>query len=111
MAHCERCGEGPGKYSYNCNYCGHEFCSDHRLPEHHDCHGTTSTSDNEAIMNQSRSSAQQRHETVASGGVRRSSAGEDSQLLGRRRRWIYILVLAVLITLIAVVVTLGPLSL
>jgi len=35
MAECEKCGKE--SMSFICSYCGKSFCSDHRLPENHDC--------------------------------------------------------------------------
>lgn len=38
MAGCDICGV-ESNLQYRCNYCDNEFCSDHRLPEKHDCPG------------------------------------------------------------------------
>jgi membrane associated rhomboid family serine protease len=35
MAACSKCGKET--MSFTCSYCGKSFCSDHRLPENHDC--------------------------------------------------------------------------
>ncbi len=35
MAACSECGKE--SMSFTCSYCGKSFCSDHRLPENHDC--------------------------------------------------------------------------
>ncbi|MFB6190435.1 MAG: rhomboid family intramembrane serine protease [Candidatus Nanohaloarchaea archaeon] len=35
MAECSRCGKD--SMSFTCRYCGEKFCSEHRLPENHDC--------------------------------------------------------------------------
>lgn len=35
MAACAKCGKD--SMSFTCSYCGKSFCSDHRLPENHDC--------------------------------------------------------------------------
>ncbi len=35
MAECDVCGEKV--MGFSCSYCGGTFCSDHRLPENHDC--------------------------------------------------------------------------
>ncbi|MFQ3307794.1 MAG: membrane associated rhomboid family serine protease [Candidatus Nanohaloarchaea archaeon] len=35
MAECAECGKET--MSFTCSYCGKSFCSDHRLPENHDC--------------------------------------------------------------------------
>lgn len=36
MKECSVCGESL-THPYTCNYCGEKHCSDHRLPEKHDC--------------------------------------------------------------------------
>jgi len=36
------CG-GNEKLPFTCRRCGREFCSDHRLPENHDCSGLPGT--------------------------------------------------------------------
>lgn len=38
MATCDVCGEEVSM-PYECHRCGDTFCSEHRLPEHHDCPG------------------------------------------------------------------------
>ncbi|MFB6147582.1 MAG: rhomboid family intramembrane serine protease [Candidatus Nanohaloarchaea archaeon] len=35
MAECSKCGKD--SMSFTCRYCGKKFCSEHRLPENHDC--------------------------------------------------------------------------
>lgn len=35
MAECAECGKE--SMNFTCSYCGKSFCSDHRLPENHDC--------------------------------------------------------------------------
>ena len=37
MAECSECGKQT--MSFTCHYCGKKFCSEHRLPENHDCQG------------------------------------------------------------------------
>lgn len=37
MAECSECGKKT--MSFTCHYCGEKFCSEHRLPENHDCDG------------------------------------------------------------------------
>lgn len=37
MGECSECGEK--SMSFTCRYCGKSFCSEHRLPENHDCEG------------------------------------------------------------------------
>jgi uncharacterized protein YkwD len=36
MGKCGKCGEEQ-LVPFICNYCGGKFCSEHRIPEHHDC--------------------------------------------------------------------------
>jgi|AntRauMinimDraft_3_1070383.scaffolds.fasta_scaffold01217_3 Predicted nucleic acid binding protein containing the AN1-type Zn-finger len=38
MSECSICAT-KGNLQYECNYCGDVFCSEHRLPEKHDCPG------------------------------------------------------------------------
>lgn len=38
MEACDRCGR-PLEAARSCSYCGAELCSEHRLPENHDCSG------------------------------------------------------------------------
>ncbi len=40
MAKCSECGKQT--MSFTCHYCGEKFCSEHRLPENHDCEGLES---------------------------------------------------------------------
>jgi len=37
MAECSECGKQT--MSFTCHYCGEKFCSEHRLPENHECDG------------------------------------------------------------------------
>lgn len=37
MAECSECGKE--SMSFTCRYCGDKYCSEHRLPEKHDCQG------------------------------------------------------------------------
>lgn len=37
MVDCGQCGESLDNLAYSCNYCGQSNCSEHRLPEKHDC--------------------------------------------------------------------------
>lgn len=43
MGSCDRC-EGDDALSYHCNECGGTFCSEHRLPESHNCEALRSKS-------------------------------------------------------------------
>ncbi|MFB6309485.1 MAG: AN1-type zinc finger domain-containing protein, partial [Haloarculaceae archaeon] len=38
MANCDECGKSESM-PYQCRHCGGTFCSEHRLPESHDCPG------------------------------------------------------------------------
>lgn len=40
MAECSECGKQ--SMSFTCRYCGEKYCSEHRLPENHDCNGLES---------------------------------------------------------------------
>ena len=40
MAECSECGKET--MSFTCHYCGDKYCSEHRLPENHDCDGLDS---------------------------------------------------------------------
>lgn len=37
MAECTDCGASGDPKLFTCSYCEQQFCSDHRLPENHDC--------------------------------------------------------------------------
>lgn len=37
MTECRVCGDDV--FAYTCRYCNHHYCSDHRLPENHNCPG------------------------------------------------------------------------
>lgn len=41
MTRCTVCGTNA--FAYSCNHCGGKFCSDHRLPENHNCSGLRSS--------------------------------------------------------------------
>jgi len=36
---CDLCGEQMDRLEYNCRRCGNTYCTEHRLPESHDCIG------------------------------------------------------------------------
>ena len=107
MADCDVCGDGPGKYAYTCSHCGGQHCSDHRLPERHDCPGLADPGEDVAVADPDRSSARQRRETVEAGGVTSTvdDGGPDAD-----RPWIRCALAAVLALLVAVGVVLvaGP---
>lgn len=37
MSTCKYCGKEIGDLPFNCRHCGSNFCSEHRLPENHEC--------------------------------------------------------------------------
>ena len=39
MSNCFYCKKTINDLPYNCKFCGNENCSDHRLPESHNCEG------------------------------------------------------------------------
>ena len=47
MAECSECGKET--MSFTCHYCGEKYCSEHRLPENHDCDGLESGKDEEFL--------------------------------------------------------------
>jgi membrane associated rhomboid family serine protease len=49
MATCDECGEYEN-LPYQCRRCGQTFCSDHRLPENHDCPGLNEWNDPEGVF-------------------------------------------------------------
>lgn len=38
MGECSHCGSKESM-PFRCKFCGEQFCSNHRLPENHNCHG------------------------------------------------------------------------
>jgi len=49
MATCDLCGKEEN-LPYNCGQCGGTFCSDHRLPENHDCPGLQQWNDPDGVF-------------------------------------------------------------
>src|SRR6056297_2487551 len=49
MATCDQCGREENM-PYNCNQCGGTFCSQHRLPENHDCPGLNQWNDPDGVF-------------------------------------------------------------
>lgn len=49
MATCDECGEYEN-LPYQCRRCGRTFCSEHRLPENHDCPGLNEWDDPEGVF-------------------------------------------------------------
>lgn len=39
MVECKKCGKELSGLPFTCRYCGAQFCTDHRLPENHECQG------------------------------------------------------------------------
>lgn len=37
MVKCAFCKKETGYLPFHCKYCGNSFCSEHRLPENHNC--------------------------------------------------------------------------
>lgn len=54
MAECSECGKQT--MSFTCHYCGNKFCSEHRLPENHDCEGLDSGKKEEYLNTSKKSS-------------------------------------------------------
>src|SRR6056297_1935477 len=49
MATCDVCGKSVSM-PYNCRHCGGTHCSEHRLPENHDCSGLQSWNDPDGVF-------------------------------------------------------------
>ncbi|MFD1511967.1 rhomboid family intramembrane serine protease [Halomarina rubra] len=49
MALCDECGRQESM-PYNCRHCGNTFCSEHRLPESHDCPGLQNWGDPSGVF-------------------------------------------------------------
>lgn len=52
MSECSECGKQT--MSFTCHYCGGKFCSEHRLPENHDCEGLESGKKEEYMVSKSK---------------------------------------------------------
>ncbi|SNZ06100.1 AN1-like Zinc finger [Natronoarchaeum philippinense] len=78
MASCDFCSDGTNM-PYECGYCGGSFCSNHRLPENHDCSFRNAESDDEKWRDESMSTAQHRTKVVQAGGVLREVDGEEQE--------------------------------
>lgn len=72
MAECEECGKQT--MSFTCHYCGKKFCSEHRLPENHDCEGLE-TGKKEEYM----SGAQSSKESSSTNSKSVSKTGTDQK--------------------------------
>ena len=46
MSGCLKCGISEDTLPYNCKFCSHNFCSNHRLPEAHECEDFKSWNNN-----------------------------------------------------------------
>jgi membrane associated rhomboid family serine protease len=49
MAKCDVCGRDENM-PYNCRHCGGTYCSEHRLPENHDCPGLKNWNDPDGVF-------------------------------------------------------------
>ena len=49
MAKCDVCGKNESM-PYNCRHCGGTYCSEHRLPENHDCSGLNNWNDPQGVF-------------------------------------------------------------
>jgi membrane associated rhomboid family serine protease len=67
MAECAECGKKT--MSFTCHYCGKKFCSEHRLPENHDCGGLDSGKKEEYM-----SGKEENEESSSNSGTSRKSA-------------------------------------
>jgi len=74
MAECSECGKQT--MSFTCHYCGEKFCSEHRLPENHDCQGLDSGKKDEYMENTRSSSVNKKPGNSSTQNVKSS---QDSQ--------------------------------
>lgn len=44
---CSFCHKKLDEFPFTCKFCGNEFCSDHRLPENHECAGLEKYKENQ----------------------------------------------------------------
>ncbi|MFB6116703.1 MAG: rhomboid family intramembrane serine protease [Candidatus Nanosalina sp.] len=76
MAECAECGKHT--MSFTCHYCGKKFCSEHRLPENHDCQGLESGKEEE-YMAGSTSDGEKREEDSSSQVSSRTVSGSNQK--------------------------------
>ena len=69
MVRCEVCGREEGM-PYHCRHCGGTYCSEHRLPENHDCPGLENWNDPGGVFDSGFDSS------VDTGGSRSGGLGE-----------------------------------
>lgn len=50
---CQECGKQSDGLHYTCNFCGKEHCSDHRLPEAHNCRNTRTVAGDSGVSSKS----------------------------------------------------------
>jgi len=50
MKKCDYCGKELDTMPFHCRYCGKEFCTDHRLPENHECDFDLMTDSTEKLL-------------------------------------------------------------
>ncbi|MFC7044977.1 rhomboid family intramembrane serine protease [Halobacteriaceae archaeon GCM10025711] len=68
MAKCDRCG-AQEPMPYNCRLCGGTFCSEHRLPENHDCPGLDSWGDPSGVFDSGFDDSIDQERTSRTGGL------------------------------------------
>ena len=76
MATCDVCGEYEN-LPYQCKRCGQTFCSEHRLPENHDCPGLSEWNDPGGVFDSGFD------ESVGTGGSGGSGSGASAGVAGR----------------------------
>lgn len=74
MVECSECGKQT--MSFTCHYCGEKFCSQHRLPENHDCDGLDSGKKEKYMSN-----------TEKDEGENRDSSPDTSRTSGNQQKW------------------------
>ena len=91
MAKCAECGKQT--MSFTCHYCGEKFCSEHRLPENHDCQGLDSGKKEEYMAGSDESDEEEERtasrETGSSAGqkwFREKNLKEETHKTRRGRR-------------------------
>ena len=67
MAECSECGKQT--MSFTCHYCGKKFCSEHRLPENHDCDGLETGKKEEYMTGKSKDGEENSNEGKDTGKV------------------------------------------
>lgn len=70
MAKCDECGKFEN-LPYQCRRCGQTFCSEHRLPENHDCPGLNEWNDPVGVFGSGGSTQESSRRAEASGSLRK----------------------------------------